>query len=181
MPHIYVANERSIHIHFVGGVGIDIVTGNLIPHGVEDLLYGVLSESTLTEYVFGAGEGMSLHDSYACAFLTAVVLLLHEEIQSVKTIGICAVLLFIVFKRFEQANHSHATLVSEYLHRGNLLSCFLIRLHFAHGVACQPYAEFLENLVVHLPEHYSGMDLTSIELRQAFQGMQAVVVGGAEH
>lgn len=49
------------------------------------------------------------------------------------------------------------------------------------GVAGETYAQFFENLVINFAQHYCRVYLTSVELRQHFQGTSAILVVSAEH
>ena len=52
---------------------------------------------------------MGFHHTDTGALLAAVVLLLHQQIEFVERPGIGAVFLPVVFQRFAQAYHRHAT------------------------------------------------------------------------
>ena len=75
-----------------------VCLGELMVHCVEYFLNGILAESALAEHIFVAGDGVHLHHSDTGAFLTAVVLLLHQKIELVDTVGISTVFLLVIFK-----------------------------------------------------------------------------------
>ena len=52
---------------------------------------------------------------------------------------------------------------------------------FRCGIACEPYAEFLENFAIDFAQHNCGVCLTSVEQRKLFKGTAAHVVMGREH
>ena len=62
----------------------------------KDLRYSTRAKRTFTEHIFMPRCGMKFHYSDSCAFLTPVVLFLHEQIQLIETIGIGSVFLLVV-------------------------------------------------------------------------------------
>ena len=85
-------------------------------YAVENFLNGTRAERPFAKNVFFARIGVEFHHSESRAFLAAVVLLLHEEIQLVDAVEIGSVFLFIVFERFEQAYKRHTALVLQLFH-----------------------------------------------------------------
>ena len=81
MAHIYLPDKRHLafyllrrHMLHVGGVesGTDLA---------ENLLYGSGAEGSFAEHIFVTRFCMKLYYSDACAFLAAVVLFLHHQIE----------------------------------------------------------------------------------------------------
>ena len=85
-------------------------------HGVEYLGDGTGAQGPLAEHVFLAGIGLQFHARQACAFLPPIVLLLHKEVELVQAVHPGTVLLFVVFKRFQEAYHGHAAFVFQLFH-----------------------------------------------------------------
>ena len=86
-------------------------------HRTEYLGNGARTECTLTEHILFTGICFQLYTSHTGALLSAVVLLLHQKIEFVQTVHPCAVLLFIVFQRFQQAYHGNATFMLQFFHQ----------------------------------------------------------------
>ena len=83
----------------------------------ENLLYGSGAEGSFAEHIFVTRFCMKLYYSDACAFLAAVVLFLHHQIELVEGVGVGAVLLFVVLKRVAQPYECYATFVLEWFHQ----------------------------------------------------------------
>ena len=98
VSHIYLADKGRILLHLVDAQALD-VAGQVAPHLIEDDGYGVFAEGALAEYQLVAGRGMGFYYSKPRSLLAAVVLLLHQQVQLVEGVGVCAVFLFVVLKR----------------------------------------------------------------------------------
>ena len=85
-------------------------------HVGKDFLNGSAAKPPFTENELLAGRSLHLHTSQAGAFLTAVVLLLHQQIEFVQAVHPRAVFLFIIGKRLEESHHCHTTFVLQSFH-----------------------------------------------------------------
>ena len=85
-------------------------------HRIEYFGNGARTECTLAEHVFFTGIGFQLYASQPGTFLSAVMLFLHQQIEFVQTVHPCAVLLFVVLQRFQQAYHGDATFMLQFFH-----------------------------------------------------------------
>ena len=92
-------------------------------HGVEYLGDGSRAQGPFAEHVFLAGIGLQLDAGQARAFLSAVVLLLHQEVKLVQAIHPGAVLLFVVLQGLQQAYHGHAAFVFQLFHALIIYKC----------------------------------------------------------
>ena len=101
------------------------LASELVDIGRENLVDGIFTLGTLAEHVLMTRFGVEFHTCDASTFLPTVVLLLHHQIELIKTIFPCAVLLFVVFERLQKAYHGNATFVFELFHCGNGLSRIL--------------------------------------------------------
>ena len=97
----------------------------LLVYGAENLGDSTRTYSTFAKHIFVAWLSTESHTSQASTLLTAVVLLLHEEVHLVESILGGAIFLHIVVKGLEQANHRHATFMFQLFHR-QILSFFLV-------------------------------------------------------
>ena len=86
-------------------------------YGSEDCLNGIRSLRAFAEDIFMAGDGVKLHRSDPSGLLTSVMLLLHKEIELVKTIHRSAIFLFIKGKRFEEADHGYSAFMLYQFHK----------------------------------------------------------------
>ena len=77
---------------------------------------GIFSFSPFAKHVFRAWHGIKVDAGHTCAFLSAVVLLLHHQIEFIEAVHPRAVLLLVIFKRLQKANHCHAALMFELFH-----------------------------------------------------------------
>ena len=85
-------------------------------YGTEYLADGVLAFSALAEHVFVTGLRPEFYAGHTRAFLAAVMLLLHHQVEFIKAIHPCAVFLLIVRQGLEQPHHGHAALMFQYFH-----------------------------------------------------------------
>ena len=99
-------------------------------HRTEYLGNGARTECTLTEHILFTGICFQLYTSHTGALLSAVVLLLHQKIEFIQTVHPCAVLLFIVFQRFQQAYHGNATFMLQFFH--SIVILFIGPLFYRH-------------------------------------------------
>ena len=90
--------------------------GLLLVHLIENLGDGRGASGTFAKHILVAGFGTQSHAGNARALLSAVVLLLHEEIEFVEGILRGAVFLLVVVERLAQAYHGHAAFVFERFH-----------------------------------------------------------------
>ena len=117
MAHIEFACKRQV---FLGKGSIREFLGRKVAifflHCAEDFGDGVFAFGPFAEHIFVAGLGTKLHASHAGAFLSAVVLFLHHQIELVQPIHPGAVFLLIIIERFEQSDHCHAAFMFQGLH-----------------------------------------------------------------
>ena len=90
-------------------------TVHLALHPRKDFCDGILAFGLFAEHILCAWPVGQTDRGDAGAFLTAVVLLLHHQIEFVETIGPCAVFLLVVVERFQQTNHRHTAFVFQLL------------------------------------------------------------------
>ena len=83
---------------------------------LENFVDGTASKGTFAEHVFLAWLCLEVGAGDARSFLSSIVLLLHEEIEFVESVGSGSVFFLVVTDGFEQANHRHATFMFERLH-----------------------------------------------------------------
>ena len=88
----------------------------VVVHRIEYLGDGSRTECTLTKHIFFARISLQLHARQSGSFLSAVVLLLHQQVELIQPVHPCAVLLFVVFQRFQQAYHGDATFMFQFFH-----------------------------------------------------------------
>ena len=117
MPHVDLSYEWREALYFFS-IGFIDSCGDLRSNGGENLVDGSCAERAFAEYVLVAGGSVEFYHTDACGFLSAVVLLFHQQIEAVKTVGPGAVFGFIVFQRFEQAYHCHTAFVFQCFHFG---------------------------------------------------------------
>ena len=84
--------------------------------GLENFVDGTASKGTFAEHIFLAWLCLEIGAGDARSFLSSIVLLLHEEIELVESVGSGSVFFLVVTDGFEQANHRHATFMFERLH-----------------------------------------------------------------
>ena len=84
---------------------------HLLRHTTEYLGNGVLALGLLTEHILRASLVLQTDGGNTGTFLSAVVLLLHHQIQLVEPVGPRTVFLLVVVQRLQQANHRHTTLM----------------------------------------------------------------------
>ena len=77
---------------------------------------GTAAESTFAQHIFLSWLCIEIGAGNTCPLLSPIVLLLHEEIEFVESVGGGAIFLFIVTDGLEQANHRHATFMFERFH-----------------------------------------------------------------
>ena len=77
---------------------------------------GTAAESTFAQHIFLSWLCLEIGAGDARSFLSSIVLLLHEEIELVESVGSGSVFFLVVTDGFEQANHRHATFMFERLH-----------------------------------------------------------------
>ena len=99
---------------------------HLLGHTTEYLGDGILSLGLLTEHILRARLVLQTNRGDTGTLLSAVVLLLHHQIQLVETIGPRTILFLVVVQRLQQANHRHATLMLQLLHILFLLQNILV-------------------------------------------------------
>lgn len=75
----------------------------------EDFLNGGSPHGPLAEHVFLTGSSVQLYTCQSRAFLAAVVLLFHHQVQFVQTIHPRTVMLLVVRQGFQQADHGYST------------------------------------------------------------------------
>ena len=85
-------------------------------NGLEHLGDRVLAHRPLAEHVLLAHRRVQVDATHARAFLAAVVLLFHQQVELVQGVPFRAVFLFIIRQRFQQADHRHATLMLQRFH-----------------------------------------------------------------
>ena len=90
--------------------------GKSVIHALEYLGNGILALGPFTKHILLAGRGIQVDTGNAGTLLSTVVLLLHHQIEFVKPVAVCAVLMLIVVRRLQQANHGHATLMPQLFH-----------------------------------------------------------------
>ena len=78
-------------------------------HAREDFGNGILALCLLAEHVFRARLGAKLDTGNTSALLSTVVLFLHHQIELVKSVGPCAVLLLVILQWLQEADHRHTT------------------------------------------------------------------------
>ena len=85
---------------------------------------GTAAESTFAQHIFLSWLCIEVGAGNTCPLLSPIVLLLHEEIEFVESVGGGAIFLFIVTDGLEQANHRHATFMFERFHVMSELGVF---------------------------------------------------------
>ena len=117
MPHIQLARKGQA---FLCIFRISKLFGSqvlkLAVHRTEYLGNRPRAQRPLAEHVFLSGVCLKLHASQPCAFLSAVVLLLHKQIELVQPIHPRPVLLLIIFQRLEQPYHRYPAFVFKWFH-----------------------------------------------------------------
>ena len=88
----------------------------------ENLSDGSRSQRALTEHIFFSRIRLQFDTSQTGSFLSAVMLFFHQQIQLIQAIHPGAILLLIIFQRFEQTNHCDTALMLQWFH--NLQSFF---------------------------------------------------------
>ena len=68
-------------------------------NGLKHLRDGIFTFSLLTKHILLASRCIEIHTGHACPLLTAIVLLLHHQIELVQPIAPSAVLLFVITQR----------------------------------------------------------------------------------
>ena len=97
------------------------LAGHLLGHPGKNLRDGILALRLFAEHVFRARLPLQAHRSDAGPLLPAVVLLLHHQVELVEAILPRAVLFFVIFQRFQQADHRHTAFVLQLFHiRGRI-------------------------------------------------------------
>ena len=117
VPHVEFAGEGEGG----GGVGgvVELLWGDVAVvavDGVEDFGDGVGAGGALAEHVFFAGLGAELDAGEAGSVLSAVVLLLHEEVELVEGVHPGAVLVVVILQGLEEADHGYAAFVLQCFH-----------------------------------------------------------------
>ena len=113
---------------FFGITGIDQLFGRQVLevalHGGKDFGNGSRAQGTFAEHVFLAGIGGQLDTGQSGSLLSAVVLLLHQQIELVEPVHPRAILLLIIVERLEKAYHRHAAFMFQWFHIA-ILDCLL--------------------------------------------------------
>ena len=97
------------------------LAGEGVVYSFENLRDRILALGLLAEHVFLARWRVEVHAGHARTLLTAVVLLLHHQIELVQSVAPRAVLLLVVAQRLQQADHRHTTFMLQLFHRYMLL------------------------------------------------------------
>ena len=115
MPHVYLTYKGKVFFYplYIGVVMRSLHNGFL--HSIEDFLYGICAQGSLTIDKLLGRPSMKFYTRQSGTFLPPIVLFLHEQHQFIETIHIGTIFLFVVRKRFEQANQSNAAFVFERL------------------------------------------------------------------
>ena len=111
VTHVELSQESGLFFRFVVVGAVE-----LVGDGGENLCDGFSAFGFLAEHILRTRFAFEADASHAGAFLTTVVLFLHHEIQFVESVSLRAILLLVVFKRFQQANHRYATFMFEGFH-----------------------------------------------------------------
>ena len=67
----------------------------------KDFCDGIFPFSPFAKHVFSTGDGIKVDTGHTCAFLAAIVLLLHHQIEFVQAVHPRAVLLLVIIERFQ--------------------------------------------------------------------------------
>ena len=108
VAHIDFTGKRKV---FLSIVGIGQLLGRQVLevalHGGKDFGNGSRAQGPFAEHVFLAGIGRQLDAGQPGPFLSAVVLLFHQQIELVEPVHPRAILFLIIVERLEQAYHRH--------------------------------------------------------------------------
>ena len=85
-------------------------------NGLKHLRDGIFAFSLLTKHILLASRCIEIHTGHTSPLLTAIVLLLHHQIEFVQPIAPSAVLLFVITQRLQQADHRHTTFMLQLFH-----------------------------------------------------------------
>ena len=124
MSEIYFPDHRSLRGGLLWSHAFEPRFGKTVADSVEYLLDGLWPQFAFAPDVFVAGTCLQVDYSDAGSFLSAVVLLLHQEIELVEGIGVASVFLFVIAYRFAEANHRDAAFMFEWFQNlSSLLPC----------------------------------------------------------
>ena len=102
MSHIEFTGKRKF---FLSELGISqLLWSQILEVGIcitKNLGNSILTFSTLTEHILMSRFATKLDTSHTSTFLATVVLLLHHQIEFVEGIHPSAILLLVIFQRFE--------------------------------------------------------------------------------
>ncbi len=113
VTHIQLAGEGQL----VEGLGVDLLLFhhllNLAVCRAEDLSDGVGALGALAEHILVTGLGVELHRRDAGALLSAVVLLLHHQIELAERPFPRTVLLLVIAQWLQQPNQGYAAILMD--------------------------------------------------------------------
>ena len=116
MSHINLAHKGFLTLNLRWGEVFHIVGSKPGENPREYLLNGLGAERAFAPHVFSARLSIELHHTHTCAFLAAVVLLLHHQIELFQSVTVSAVFLFIISERFAEAYHHYSAFMFELFH-----------------------------------------------------------------
>ncbi len=120
VTHVDFAGVGDVHLckfriaQLLGSIFLKLVVG-----GGEDFADCIAALGTFAEEEFGTRVRLHLQCCKSGTFLTTVVLLLHQQIELVKTVHPGSVLFLIVLQWLEQTNQRNATFVFDGFHKYN--------------------------------------------------------------
>ncbi len=129
------AISQVSHHHLAGKINVLLEPVHIVEAGWRFFLELGQTVIHLVKYVFDGGAGIAsnavdvfltrrhveLHTGDACPVLPAVVLLLHKQVQLVKSVERCAVFSEVIFQGLQQSNHGDATFVFDLITHDILL------------------------------------------------------------
>ena len=108
----------------------------VVLHLAEYLRDRTAPQCPFPEHVLFPGSGIHLYAGKAGAFLPAVVLLLHQEIELVQTVHRGTILFPVVLQRLKKPDHGNATFVFQRFHKEINT---LLTVQFCNSNSCESH------------------------------------------
>ena len=107
MAHIQLAHKRQVD----GRSAVHQRVVDVVADAAEDLADGIAALGALAIDIFLAWSGVRVDAAHTGRLLTAVVLLLHQQVQQVQAIQIGSILVFVILQGLAQLDHCDAAFV----------------------------------------------------------------------
>ena len=109
MPHIHLSDKRPLLFHCLWLPASEIIDSTM--HRRKNILYCSRSFRPFPENILLARSGIQLDRRHSCPLLSAIVLLLHQQIELTQSPKGIPVFLPVIIQRLQQPHHGNPTLM----------------------------------------------------------------------